>query len=153
MMLNVKAPSTAQIDALLAEWEKDAKMDRLEPSQELKKIGSLHSKYLTILSTHRRALQESDRRMTKLKRLKYEYYSGRLDQDTLKKYGWQPFPYTLKSDLATYMDSDSDILNGKQVLNIHSEIVDLCERILKELNSRTFQLRDIVSWERFIGGH
>lgn len=152
MILDTKAPSTAQVDALLEEWKKDAAMDRLEPSSELQKIGSLHSKYLTILSAHRRASKESERRYTKLRRVKYEYYMGRLDQDTLKKYNWQPFPYTLKGDIATYMDSDADILNAKAVIGIHEEIMDISERIIKELGARTYQIKDIISWERFIGG-
>lgn len=154
MILDAKKPSPEQIAALLEEWKKDATMDRLEPSQELKKIGSLHAKYLHILSNHRQALKECDRRLVKLKRVKYEYFTGRLDQETMKNLGWPIFPYTLKGDLATYMDSDADLLNAKKVISIHEEIVDLCERIIKELGSRTFQLRDIIAWERFIsGGH
>jgi len=35
---------------------------------------------------------------------------------------------------------------------LHDEIVDVCQSILKELNSRTFQLRDFIAWERFIQG-
>jgi hypothetical protein len=152
MILDTSHPSTAQVDALLTEWQKDSALNRLEPSAELQKIGSLHSKYLLILSAHRRTFQEGERRVFKLRRLKYEYYSGRLDKDTLDKYGWPPFPYTLKGDLNTYLDSDKDLLNAKIVQNIHEEIVDICERILKELGSRTFALRDIIKWEMFIQG-
>ena len=152
MNLDTKSPSTEQVDALLAEWAKDAVMDKLEPANELRKIGSLHSKYLTILSTHRRAFKEGQRRMDKLRKLKYEYYMGRLDQATLAKYGWQPFLYTLKGDLATYMESDKELVNAKAVIAIHEEIMDLAERIIKELGSRTFQLKDIISWEKFISG-
>lgn len=152
MILDVEHPSQDQIKALLAEWKVDAAMDRLEPSTELKKIGSLHAKYLTILSTHRQALKTGERKIYKLKRLKTEYYNGRLDQATLAQYGWQQFPYTLKYELTTYLDGDRDMIHAKQVVGIHEEIVDLCERIIKELGSRTFQLKDIIQWERFISG-
>ena len=37
-------------------------------------------------------------------------------------------------------------------LNILSRHRLLCQSILKELNSRTFQLRDFIAWERFIQG-
>jgi hypothetical protein len=152
MNIDPKAPSTEQVDSLLAEWKKDSAMDKLEPANELRKIGSLHSKYLSILSSHRRALKEAERRMAKLRKLKYEYYMGRLDQTTLAKYGWQPFLYTLKGDLNTYMESDNELLNGKAVMAIHEEVMDIAERIIKELGSRTFQLKDIISWEKFISG-
>lgn len=152
MILDTKKPSQAQIDALLREWEKDAKLDHLEPSDELKKIGSLHSKYLSILSAHRRAFKEASRTFAKLKRIKYEYYTGKLDADTLKQYGWQPFLYTLKGDLALYMDSDPDILGAKRLLDIHEEITQICESIIKELGARTWQLKEICGWEKFIRG-
>jgi hypothetical protein len=152
MILDVKKPSTKQVDNLLSEWQSDAKMNQLEPADELRKISSLHSKYLTILSIHRRAFKEGERKAAKLRRLKYEYYSGRLDKDILEKYNWPPFPYTLKGDLNTYMDSDAELLNAKAVLSIYEEITDLCERILKELGNRTYQLKDIISWTKFIGG-
>ena len=151
--LDPTAPSVAQIDALLAEWQKDAVLNILEPDIELRKISPLHAKYLTILSSHRRALKEGERRLTKLKRLKYEYYCGRLDKITLDKYGWSPFPFTLKGDLATYMDSDKELVNARSVLAIHEEVMDITERILKELGSRTFQLKDIISWARFTSGN
>jgi hypothetical protein len=153
--MKVSAPSEEQVDALLEEWATDAKMDKLEPAEELRKIPVLHAKYLNILSSHRRALRTGERKVAKLKRLKHEYYTGRLDQETLTKCQWAPFPYTLKGDLSTYMESDKDLLNGRAVLAVHEEILDICERILKELASRTFALKDIVKWEIFIagGGH
>ena len=87
-----------------------------------------------------------------MKRLKWEYYTGKLDDDTLKRHGWEPFPFTLKSEINTYFDSDEDLnkLSAKKIM--HDEIVDICTSILKELNSRTFQLRDFIAWERFIQG-
>ena len=154
MKIDTTKVSEEQVDALLEQWHVDAKMNKLEPAEELRKIPVLHAKYLNIFSAHRRAYQAGERKIAKLKRLKHEYYTGRIDEVTLKACNWAPFPYTLKGDLNTYMESDKDLLNGKAVLAVHGEIMDLCERILKELASRTFQLKDICAWERFIaGGH
>jgi hypothetical protein len=70
----------------------------------------------------------------------------------LQRRGWEPFPFVLKSEINTYLDSDEDL--NKYLANkiMHDEIVDLCTAILKELNSRTFQLRDYISWQKFIQG-
>jgi hypothetical protein len=35
---------------------------------------------------------------------------------------------------------------------LNEEMVDSCNAILKELNNRTWQLRDFIAWERFIQG-
>ena len=75
-----------------------------------------------------------------------------MDDDELAKYGWKPFPLVLKTDITTYMDSDEDMNKYLAQKAMHDEIVDICTAILKELNSRTFQLRDFIAWERFIQG-
>jgi hypothetical protein len=141
-----------QIEELLEEWRKDSIIDRLEPGKALLDIPKLHSKYLNILSRHRLLSKESDFKLNKMRKLKWEYYTGKLDEDDLKKYGWEPFPYVLKSELSTYLESDDDINKYLAIKAMHDEIVDLCLSILKELNSRTFQLKDFIAWERFIQG-
>jgi len=107
---------------------------------------------LNILSRHRLLSKEAEFKYNKMKKLKWEYYTGKLDDDDLKKYEWDPFPYVLKSDLSTYMESDEDLNKYSAQKIMHDEIVEVCTAILKELNSRTFQLRDFIAWERFIQG-
>ena len=141
-----------QLDELLEMWRQDSIIDSTEPSKALLNIPKLHSKYLNILSKHRMLSKEAEFKANKMRKLKWEYYTGKLDDDDLKKYGWEPFPYVLKAELNTYLESDEDI--NRQLANkvIHDEIVDVCTAILKELNSRTFQLRDYIAWEKFIQG-
>ncbi len=139
-----------QLDELLEEWRKDSEIDRTEPGKALINIPKLHSKYLNTLSQHRLLAKQAEFKYNKWKKIKWEYYTGKLDDDDLKKYEWDPFPYVLKSDLSTYMESDEDLNKYSAQKIMHDEIVEVCTAILKELNSRTFQLRDFIAWERFI---
>lgn len=141
-----------KLDELLGMWAKDSVIDRTEPGKEITNIPQLHSKYLNILSQHRLLSKQAEFKYNKLKKVKWEYYTGKLDDDQLKEYGWEPFPFVLKSEINTYFDSDEDL--NRLIANkmLHDEIVDVCLSILKELNSRTFQLRDFIAWERFIQG-
>ena len=141
-----------QIDDLLEMWRQDCDIDKTEPDREILNIPKLHSKYLNILSRHRLLSKEAEFKYNKMKKLKWEYYTGKLDDDDLKKYGWEPFPFVLKSDITTYLDSDEDLNRTIANKALHDEIVDICTTILKELNSRTFQLRDYISWQKFIQG-
>jgi hypothetical protein len=139
-------------DELLNMWAKDSVIDRTEPGKELINIPQLHSKYLTILSKHRLLAKEADFKYNKIKKIKWEYYTGKLDNDQLKHYGWEPFPFVLKSEINTYFDSDEDLNKALANKIMYEEVVEICQSILKELNSRTFQLRDFIAWERFIQG-
>ena len=141
-----------QLDDLLEEWRKDSDIDRTEPGKALLDIPKLHSKYLNILSRHRLLSKESEFKFNKMKKLKWEYYTGKLDDDDLKKYDWSPFPFVLKSDISTYLDSDEDLNKFQAQKAMHDEIVDICQAILKELNNRTWELRSYIDWEKFIQG-
>ena len=88
-----------KLDELLELWAKDSVIDRTEPGKELTNIPQLHSKYLNILSRHRLLAKEAELKYNRLKPIKWEYYTGKLDDDTLRQYGWEPFPFVLKSEI------------------------------------------------------
>jgi hypothetical protein len=142
----------SKLEELLEMWQVDSVIDKTEPGKALLDIPKLHSKYLNIISRYRLLSKESEFKISKMRRLKWEYYTGKLDQSTLQKYGWEQFPYTLKSEVSTYLESDEDIFKLIAHKKMHDEIIEVCGSILKELSARTFQLRDFIQWERFIQG-
>ena len=142
----------SKLDDLLAMWSKDSEIDRTEPGKALLDIPKLHSKYLNILSQHRLLVKDAEFKYNRMKKLKWEYYTGKLDDDELRKYGWDPFPFTLKSDINTYLDADEDINKYLASKMLHEEVVEVCNAILKELNNRTWELRSFIDWEKFIQG-
>ena len=142
----------SKLDDVLKMWTDDSNIDRTEPGKALIDIPKLRSKYLNILSQHRLLVKDAEFKYNRMKKLKWEYYTGKLDDDDLKKHGWEPFPFTLKSDITTYLEADEDINKYLASKMMHEEVVDVCNAILKELNSRTFQLRSFIDWEKFIQG-
>ena len=142
----------SKLDDLLAMWAKDTEIDRTEPGKALLDIPKLHSKYLNILSNHRLLIRDCEFKYNRMKKIKWEYYTGKLDENDLKKHGWEPFPYVLKSDITTYMEADEDMNRYLAQKRLHEEIVEVCNSILKELNSRTYQLRGFIEYEKFING-
>lgn len=144
--------SMDKLDDILKFWEKDSKVDDTEPSREIIRVPMLHSKYLKIMTEHNMAAKKSNFECTKLRRLKWEYYTGKMSQDELEEHGWEPFRYTLKSDVSTYLESDDDLIKLLQKKIYHEEAVEVCKAIIKELGARTWQLREHMTHERFIQG-
>ncbi len=142
------------IQELLTMWSTDAKFDQTQPDRELARMGSLHSKYLTILSEHRVAMKSVEQMYFRIRKLKWEYYTGKLNGDkvTLEKYGWEPFMFTLKSEVPSYLEADKDLQGILTQKGLHEELMELCQSILKELQSRTYQIRDFISWQKFLQG-
>ena len=142
----------SKLDELLEMWAKDSVIDRTEPGKELTNIPQLHSKYLNILSRHRLLAKEAEFKYNRMKKVKWEYYTGKMDDESLKHHGWEPFPFVLKSEITTYFDSDEDLNRLVASKMLHDEIVDVCQSILKELNNRTWELRSYIDWEKFVQG-
>lgn len=141
-----------KLDNILKMWENDSVVDKTEPSSELTRVPQLHSKYLNILTSHKIAAKKAFFDLQRMKKVKWEYYTGKMDKVTLDQYGWEPFEFTLKSEIGTYMEADEDMIKLNEKKVYHDEVVSVVEYIMNELKSRTFQLRDIISWEKFIGG-
>jgi hypothetical protein len=143
------------IDVLMDEWSKDSSIDLTEPSKELQKIPSLHSKYLRIMTHHNLVVKKMMSEYQELRRVKFSYYSGDLNNpEDLQKYGYEPMTKKiLRADISVYLDSDKELNNILLKKSLHEEITDFCKSVLKELNNRTFQVRSIIDWEKYVGGN
>lgn len=140
------------IEKVLENWEKDSVIDQTEPSKELIRIPLLHSKYLNALTRSKLLSKKAHFDYLQMKKKKWEYYTGKMSREDLEEMGWEPFPFVLKSDINLYIESDTDLIALLRKKIVHDEIISVVESILSELKSRTFQLRDFISWEKFING-
>jgi hypothetical protein len=140
------------LDKVLEYWTKDSVIDETEPSREIIRVPVLHSKYLNIMSKHKIAGKKAFFDYSRMRKLKWEYYTGKMSEEELKELGWEPFRYTLKSDISTYLEADNDLIRLLEKKVYHEEVVSVCEAILKELNNRTWELREHMQHERFIQG-
>ena len=148
-MSKYEAPN---LDQLISEWETDARIDTTNAGGEMTRIPVLHSKYNKYLSLHKMAQVRREDEFNKLRKLKWMYYNGKLDQQQLAELGWDPFPFTLKSDLNVYLESDDDLAKKKAQISFHEECVSFCVYVMKELNNRTWQMKEWMAWERFERG-
>ena len=133
-------------------WESDAEIDQTEPGKELIRIPTLHNKYLTILTKHKIAVKKAHFDYLRMRKVKLDYFGGRMTSEELQEYGWEPFQFVLKTDINAYLEADADLIRLLEKKVYHEECVSVIESIMNELKQRTWQLRDFISWEKFIGG-
>jgi hypothetical protein len=140
------------LEQVLKYWQQDTEIDQTEPGKELLKIPTLHNKYLSILTKHKIASKKAHFDYLRMRKVKWEYFTGKMSQEDLADYGWEPFQFTLKADITTYLEADNDLIKLLEKKVYHEEVVSVIESIMSELKQRTWQLRDFISWEKFIGG-
>jgi hypothetical protein len=46
----------------------------------------------------------------RMRKVKIDYYGGRLSKDELAEHGWEPFQFVLKSDVNAYLEADEDLI-------------------------------------------
>lgn len=141
-----------KLEDLISAWEKDAPIDDTEPAKELLRVPNLHAKYAQQLVLHNFALKAKSANFYRMRKLKADYYGGRFTAEDYKKYGWEPFQFVLKQDITNYMDADEDLIKIKGQMAAHEEASKFAEMVVRELNSRTYQLRAYIDWQKFIGG-
>lgn len=141
-----------KLEEILKSWETDADIDQTEPGKELLKIPKLHGKYLDSLIKHKMASKKANFDYLRMRKLKWEYYTGKLSKDELQELGWEPFQFTLKSDVSFYLESDTDLIKLLEKKIYHEEVVSVIESIMSEVKQRAWELKSFIDWERFIGG-
>jgi len=130
--------------------EKDLKVDDLELGDESLRTATLHQKYLNIYNNFRQLHLMNEGTYNVLRRKKWEYYSGKADPEVYRD---DPFDHKiLKQDLPIYMESDEELIKQKQKVEYYKICMDSCERILKQIQSRGWDIKNAIEWRKFVDG-
>ena len=138
------------IDELFELWKKDSEIDRSELGEASAVIPQLHYKYYKIFAQERLKLRKLQAEYKVLYKDMWEYFQGNMSEEDLKGRGWEPNPLRiLKSDLATYIDSDKDIIIHNMKIAYQKEKIDFLESVIKTINIRGFHIKNAIDWEKF----
>jgi|TARA_B100002019_G_C21222204_1_gene575350 hypothetical protein len=138
------------LDDIKSQWAEDSKLDNDLLDNESTKIPQLHSKYLNYLSDVRLIKIRKEQEYKTLIREKFEYYTGKADDIVYQE---NPFDLkVLKQDVPMYMDADPEIQNITTRINYYEEIIFFLEKVIQQLNNRTFQIKNSIEWQKFMQG-
>jgi len=133
--------------------EEDMVIDDTELDIESIRTPQIHNKYLNLFHDEKLILVKMEEEYKKLYRVKWEYFTGKIDEYTLKEYGWEPFQLNiLKSDIDKYLDSDTDLSLLRMKVSFSKEKVSYLESVIKIINNRQWNIRSAIDWRKFISG-
>lgn len=135
-------------------WQEDCKVDELNLGQESTRIPELHSKYLNHLSTLRLQCRRAQSELFKMRRLKWKYYRGELDQKELNEKGWDQYlgNAPLNNQMNEFLDTDEDVIKLTDKLEYLNTCLTLCESVMKSISSRSFDIKNAIEWTKFTNG-
>jgi len=131
-------------------WTDDCKVDDVDLDVESLKIPTLHGKYLRIYSKERKILRALEIKRKQLKQTLYDYFKGDLnDPSTLEELKRQPFDrIVLKNEIPDMIDADNAMMQLNIRMAVQRESVEVCEEIMKSINTRGFAIKNAIEWRR-----
>ena len=131
----------------------DMAIDDTELDIESLRTPQLHNKYLNLFHDERLILTKQEEEYKKLLRLKWEYYTGKMDQATLDRLGWETFELNvLRTDIDKYIESDTELSTLRMKISFTKEKVNYLESVVKIMNNRQWNIRSAIEWRKFISG-
>jgi|TARA_B100000085_G_C18288317_1_gene409104 hypothetical protein len=138
------------LDELQAQAEKDLKIDDTELDLESLKTPQLHSQYLKTYSTYALMMKKAEGDYSKLHIKKWLFYTGKADPQEYKEKNFDL--KVLRQDVDKFLDADDEIIKQRQKVEYLKQICNYCEQTLKQINNRTFQIKNAVEWKKFTMG-
>jgi hypothetical protein len=138
------------IEDIMDMWTQDAKIDDVDLDRESLSVPNLHAKYLKILYQQKLKLRKLIIQKKTLVKVLGEYYKGDLNNpEDLKEIQREPWSRTiLKQDINSYVDSDDDMIKLLTKIAYQEEVVSLLEDIMKNINNRTFHIKNAIEWRK-----
>ena len=131
----------------------DCEIDETQLDAESLRLPQLHNKYLNIYLDTKLILERKQNELNKMRRLKWEYYTGKMDDEILKHLGWEPFDLKiLRQDISIYMDGDDDLIVLQEQVRYYKEICAYLDATVKEVTYRHNKIRNAIDWKKFLGG-
>lgn len=139
------------LDEIEKLWNDDSYIDPDNLHLESIKIPSLHSKYFNIYNNLSLLKKKEENNFLDLQQQKWLYYSGKADPEVYKE---NPFDHrVMKSDLDRYLSADEDLIRSNTKIEYYNIMLKFLESILKNIENRSFQIKNSIDYMKFIGGY
>ena len=139
------------LDEIQSLWSEDSKLDPDNLHTESTNIPTLHAKYYRILNRILLLKKSEENKFKVLKKEKWQYYTGKADPQV---YIDKPFDHkVLRADVDKYMDADEDLIKQLSKIDYYQVMITYLDSILKNINNRTYQIKNAIEWQQFIRGY
>ena len=143
-----------KLSDIQTEWKNDSKINQLELGDEAVRTANLDAKYLTVLSNIKLQLRKAESDYNNMRRLKYGYYRGELSQSDLEKLNLEQYMGNklLKNEMYEFLTCDLDLNTLTDKIEYYKTVVYTLEQILRSINSRTWDIKSAIEWNKFTNG-
>jgi hypothetical protein len=95
-------------------------------------------------------LKKAEGDYSKLHIKKWLFFTGKAEPEEYKDKNFDL--KVLRQDVDKFIDSDDEIIKQRQKIEYLKQICHYCESTLKQINNRTFQIKNAIEWKKFTMG-
>jgi len=132
-------------------WKKDSVMDNDLLCEESTKIPQLHQKYMELFNTFFLMKKDLEVKLKVIKRDKWLYYKGRAPAEVYKN---MPFDLklTTREEIDMFIEADEDYQRALLKLDYIEQTITFLDSVLRQINNRTYQIKNAIEWQKFQNG-
>jgi len=139
------------LETLQGMWRKDSVIDTDLYCEESTKVPQLHMKYMEFFTTYSLMKKERELEYNQLVRDKWLYYKGKAPSSVYKELPFD-LKLTTKEEISMFIDADEDIRKVQYKIAYIEQTLAFLESVLRQINNRTFQIKNAIEWEKFKNG-
>jgi len=139
------------LEKLQEMWSIDCQIDRDLYCEESTKIPQLHMRYMEFFNTYSLMKKEREFELKTLVKEKWIYYKGKAPASVYKEVPFD-LKLTTRDEIDMFIDADDDIKKLRYKVAYIDQTLVFLESVLKQINNRTFQIKNAIEWEKFKNG-
>ena len=138
------------LETIQSMWEKDSQIDIIKVHEEAARIPSLHAKYWDVYNSVKLLKEKAQTQEATVRLDRYNYYTGKSDPEV---YQAEPFGLKVrdKESLKRYIDADERMQTVVAKIKYYDVMLTYLEDIVKQINNRSYQLKNIIDWQQLSG--
>lgn len=136
-------------------WKEDATIDETDLGHCSAYIPLLHAKYLEHLCQAKLQLRMVSAKFLRLRRDKIRYYNGEMTREELAERNWTQYQgiKPVKSAINDILLVDEDMITQEDKVFYVETVVMFLESVMKSINSRTWDVKNSISWSQLQAGN
>jgi hypothetical protein len=132
-------------------WKKDSEIDTDKYGEESIRIPQLHMRYMEFYNTFSLMKKDRDSEMRYLVREKWIFYKGKAPAKIYKEMPFD-FKLTTKEEINMFIEADDDVRKLQLKIDYIEQTIFFLDGVLRQINSRNYQIKNAIEWERFQSG-
>jgi len=139
------------LETLQDKWKEDSVIDPDRYGEESVRIPQLHMRYMEFYNTFSLMKKDRESEMKALVRDKWIYYKGKAPSTVYKE-----VPFDLKltttDEIKMFIGADDEIRKLQYKIDYIEQVIFFLDGVLRQIQSRNYQIKNAIEWERFQSG-